>query len=103
MGPSVTIVSAVVRAGSGAVAATVDLVPVGGGTQVVTVDGTPEERVHPASEEFHVRLISPDRMLPDDLRTAGSYDDAVRLACAYAARLDEHADRIAGLAADLKV
>jgi hypothetical protein len=84
-------------------AATIDLVEVGGGSQTVTVDGTPEERVHPHSTVHHVRLLSPDRMIPDQLRVVDSYDEAVELAEAYAAKLDEHAGRLADLAEDLKV
>jgi len=87
----------------GRVAATVDLVEVGGGSQTVTVDGVPEERVHPGSTVYHVRFISPDRMMPDELREAATYGDAIALGEAYAARLAEHAERIASLATDLRV
>lgn len=101
--PTVVITSARVETPAGVTAATLDLVDVGGGSQVVTVDGTPEERVHPSSRVFHVRLISPDRMLPDQLHETSGYEEAVELAVRYAERLAEHADRIAGLAEDLKV
>lgn len=101
--PQVLISSAQVFAPDGRLAATVDRVPVGGGTQVVTVDGVAEERVHPLREVFHVRCLSPDRMVPDTLRETDTYDDAVKLALAYARKLAEHADRIAALAEDLKV
>jgi hypothetical protein len=63
----------------GRVAAYIDLIEVGGGTQTVTVDGTPEERVHPSSSVFHVRLVSPDRMIPDQLREVGSYEEGANL------------------------
>jgi hypothetical protein len=101
MGAIVT--SARVESAHGRVAATIDLVEVGGGSQTVTVDGTPEERIHPTRQIHHVRLLSPDRMIPDELREAGTYGEAVELAERYAALLDAHADRIAGLADDLKV
>jgi hypothetical protein len=87
----------------GRVAAYIDLIEVGGGTQTVTVDGTPEERVHPSSSVFHVRLVSPDRMIPDQLREVGSYEEAVKLGGTYAERLDDNAQRLADLAADLQV
>ena len=97
------IMSAAVFAQDGRRAATIDRVPVGGGSQVVTVDGIPEERIHPSGEAFHVRLLSPDRMIPDELRAVGSYDEAVALAESYAAKLDAHATTLASLAADLQV
>jgi hypothetical protein len=100
---STLITSAVVLAPDGRQAATIDRVPVGGGSQVVTVDGVPEERVHPASTSFHVRLLSPDRMLPDELRAVDSYDEAVALGELYASKLDAHASALASLAVDLKV
>ena len=102
-GPLVVITGAHVYTPDGRSAATVDLVDVGGGSQIVTVDGVPEERVHPTSRVFHVRFLSPDRFIPDELREAASYDDAIALAVAYARKLAEHADRVAALAADLKV
>lgn len=95
--------SARVDAANGTTAAVVEWVPIGGGTQVVTVDGVQEERTHPTSTAYHVRFISPDRMVPDELRQADSYEEACALAEKYAAKLDEHAQRISELAGDLKV
>jgi hypothetical protein len=97
------VTSARVVSASGRVAATIDLVEVGGGSQTVTVDGTPEERIHPARQVHHVRLLSPDRMIPDELREADSYEAAVELGERYASLLDEHAERVDRLAADLRV
>lgn len=102
-GPQVVITGAQILASDGRIAATVDLVDVGGGSQTVTVDGVPEERIHPARSVFHVRLLSPDRTIPDDLRETGSYEDAVKLGVAYARKLTEHAKKLAELAEDLKV
>lgn len=99
----VVITSARVVTADGRTAAEIDRVDIGGGTQTVTVDGTAEERVHPASSTFHVRLIAPDRMLSDELREAADFDAAVELGRAYAAKLVEHAGRVAELADDLKV
>ena len=99
----VVITAARIDTAGGLTAATIDLVQVGGGSQTVTVDGTPEERIHPHSTLFHVRLLSPDRMIPDELREVATYEEAVSLGRAYADRLDEHAQRIADLAEDLKV
>ncbi len=101
-GVEVVITGAEIRVGDRA-AATVALVEVGGGTQTVTVDGVAEERTHPASRLFHVRLISPDRMLPDELREADDYEAAVKLGKAYASKLAKHAEQIEKLADDLKV
>lgn len=99
----VIITSARVETSTGELAATIDCVDVGGGTQTVTVDGTPEERTHRVSRVFHVRFVSPDRMIPDQLREADSYAAAVDLGVAYAAKVEEHAGRIADLADDLRV
>ena len=98
-----TITAARVDTADGREAALITLVDVGGGEQVVTVDGAPEVRVHPSSRVYHVRLLSPDRMLPDQLREAPSFEDACALGEAYAGRLAEHAARVDDLAADLKV
>jgi hypothetical protein len=99
----VVILSARIDTPSGRQAAFIELVEVGGGEQVVTVDGNPEVRVHPSSQVFHVRFISPDRMVPDVLREADSFDDAVALGRKYASKLDEHAKRVDSLAGDLQV
>lgn len=101
--PEVTITSARIDTADGRPAATVDLVEVGGGEQVVTVDGTAEVRVHPRSRVYHVRLLSPDKFVPDQLREAATYEDACALGCKYAAKLTEHAARADELAADLEV
>ena len=101
--PGVTITAARVDTADGRPAATVAMVEVGGGEQVVTVDGAPEVRVHPSSRVYHVRLLSPDRMVPDQLRETATYEDACKLGVAYAVKLAEHAARADDLAADLEV
>lgn len=103
MDAEVEIMSARVLTATGGTAAWIERVEIGGGSQTVTVDGVPEERVHPRSTVYHVRLISPDRMIPDQLRDAGDYETAVKVGQVYAAKLDEHAERVANLAEDLKV
>ena len=95
------IMSAQVSCDDGRLAASVDLVDIGGGEQVVMVDGTPEVRVHPAATVYHLRLISPDRMLPDQLHEMDTYLDAVTLGEQYAGKLTAHADELARLAEDL--
>jgi hypothetical protein len=100
---AVVITSARVDAANGTVAAIVELVAIGGGSQVVTVDGTAEERIHPSRTVYHVRFISPDRMLPDELRVVDSFEEGCALGEKYAARLDEHARRVADLAMDLRI
>ena len=100
---SVVITSARVDAGDGRTAATIDLVTVGGGVRTVIVDGVPEERAHDSSQIYHVRLVSPDRMIPDVLHEVADYEKACLLAETYAAKLQQHADRVAELAADLAV
>lgn len=87
----------------GAAVAYIEAVTIGGGMQVVTVDGVPEERVHPTFHRFHVRMLSPDRMIPDQLREAETYEEALELGTLYARKRAEHAARVDQLAEDLKV
>ena len=101
--PAVVITAARVDTADGVPAATVELVDVGGGEQVVTVDGVPEVRVHPASAVYHVRLLAPTRMIPDELREESTFESAVKVAEDYAARLTKHAGAVASLADDLRV
>src|SRR5437879_5029384 len=101
--PEVTITAARVDRPGGAAVATIELVDVGGGEQVVTVDGVRETRVHPRSRVYHVRLLSPDKFVPDQVRDAASYEDACALGVKYAAKMAEHAARVDELAADLEV
>ena len=102
--PEVLIISARVTAANGAVASYVERVEVGGGgVSYIGPNGTPEERIHPSSVVYNVRFISPDRMVPDQLRAVDSYDEACALAIKYAANLNDHAQRVADLAHDLEV
>jgi hypothetical protein len=101
--PAALIMTACVNMPDGTTVAQIERVRIGGGTQVVTVDGVPEERVHPTLHGFHVRLLSPDRMIPDELRDAETYEQAVELAMKYAAARAKHAAAVDELAADLKV
>jgi hypothetical protein len=96
--PVVTVTGARVDTAEGREAARLVLVRVGGGTQTVTVDGTPEERQHPASEEWHIRLLALDPMLPDRLETAADYDSAVAVAADYAVKLAAVVAQAAALA-----
>ena len=98
-----TVTAARIDLADGRQAAEITAVDVGGGEQVVTVDGTRETRVHPSSRVYHVRLLSPDRMIPDQLREAPSFEVACELGEAYAAKLAEHAAQVDELAAGLKV
>lgn len=86
----------------GAEVARIEAITVGGGVQTVTVDGVPEDRQHPVFHRFHVRLLSPDRMIPDVLREAGTYEDAVKIGVAFAERVAANAERIAELREALK-
>lgn len=97
------IMTAYVNDDNGETVATVERVKIGGGVQVVTVDGVPEERAHPTFWLYHVRLLSPDRMIPDELRETETYDRAVELAFKYAERRAEHAKALDELAASLKI
>jgi hypothetical protein len=83
--------------------ALIEAITIGGGVQVVTVDGIPEERVHPVFRRFHVRLLSPDRIIPDQLLEADTYEEACALALKYAAKRAEHAAQVDALAADLQM
>lgn len=101
--PVMTITAARVDTAEGRPAAAIAMVDVGGGEQVVTVDNVPEVRVHPSSRLYHVRLLSPDKFVPDVLREAATFEEACALGVKYAAKLAEHAARVDELAADLKV
>ena len=101
--PEVVITAARVQSEDGKPVAEISLVEVGGGEQVVTVDGVKETRVHPRSVVYHVRLLSPDKFVPDQLREAASYEEACALGVKYAAKVTEHAARVDALAADLEV
>jgi len=91
--------TASVLAEDGTPLANIERVRIGGGIRVI--EG--EEHIHPEFERFHVRLLSPDRMIPDQLHDVETYEDAVALAERYAAKRVEHAGRLADLAEDLKV
>jgi hypothetical protein len=99
----VMITQARVSLDDGLAVALIEAVTIGGGTQVVTVDGVPEERQHPIFHRFHVRLLAPDRMVPDALHEAETFEEAVALASKYADKRAEHAARIEELASDLQV
>lgn len=99
----IVVTGACIRDDDGAEVARIEAITVGGGVQVVTVDGVPEERHHPTFHRFHIRLISPDRMIPDQLHEADRYDDAVEIGLRYAKLRAEHADRVAALTDDLKI
>lgn len=101
--PVVVITAARIDTADGQLAALVELVEIGGGEQVVTVDGAAEVRVHPSSRVYHARLLSPDKFIPDVLRVASTYEEACALGVKYAAKLTEHAARVGELAADLQV
>lgn len=101
--PAVTITEARVDLDDGTVVAYIEAVTIGGGTQIVTVDGVPEERQHPMFRRFHVRLLSPDRMISDQLREAETYEEAVEVGLEYAAKRVKHAQQVEELAADLKM
>jgi len=101
--PVVVITAARVDTADGGEAALIGLIQVGGGEQVVTVDGTAEVRTHPRSSVYQVRLLSPDKFVPDQLRDVATYEEACALGVKYAAKMAEHAARVDELAADLQV
>lgn len=96
--PEVKIMNAHVSV-DGVTVAHIERVQVGGGIRVI--EG--EEHQHPTFERFHVRLLSPDRMIPDQLYDEETYEGAVALAEMYAAKRAEHAARLDELAADLRI
>jgi hypothetical protein len=103
MDEDVQIMVAHVNLADGQTVARIERVKLGGGTQAVRVDNTEEIRNHPLTEAFHVRLLSPNPMIPDELRDMETYDEAVELAREYAAKRAEHAEAIDALASSLKV
>lgn len=98
----VQIMTAQVVLDGGTAVAQVERIRVGGGIQTVTVDGIAEQRQHPTFVRHHARLLSPDRMIPDQLLEVDTYDEAVQLCLAYAAKRVEHATQIDALAASLR-
>ncbi len=104
MQPTVTITGARVDLPDGTTVAQIEAVTIGGGTRIVgQVDGVPVERSDPTLHRFHCRLLSPDRMIPDQLRETETYDEAVELGLVYAAKRARHAQQLDELAADLQV
>lgn len=103
MAPELHIMIAHVTVDDGPPLAVIERVKIGGGIQTVTVDGVPEDRVHESFYRHHVRLISPDRMIPDQLVETEGYDEAVAVAMKYGDKRVEHAARVDALAADLKI
>ena len=99
----VQIMVAHVNLANGQTVARIERVQVGGGIRMVTVDGSEVPEQHPLSEAFHVRLLSPNPMIPDELHDVATYDEAVELGRKYAAKRAEHAEAIDGLAQSLKV
>lgn len=97
--PTVQIMTARVIDDEGTELAWVERVRIGGGTRVI--EG--EEHQHPTFERHHVRLLSPDRMIPDQLLEVESYDEAIALAEEYGARREEHATEVAQLGQRLRM
>lgn len=100
---SLLVTAAEVSTSDGTLVATIARIPVGGGVQVVTVDGVPEDRVHVSGAVYHVRCLSPDPMLPDILLSVADYAAAAETAEAYAVKRAEHAAELAALAQKLAV
>ena len=95
------VTNARVETADGRVAAYLSLTPNGGGTQVKTVDGAPEEVAHPFSEVWNVHLVSPDPMLPGKAVTAADYKAAAAAGETWAKKIDAAAADMAALAAEL--
>ncbi len=99
MEPELLIMTAHVVIDGGTVVAMVERVTIGGGFRMI--EG--EEIQHPSFVRHHCRLISPDRMMPDQLIDTETYDEAVAAAMKYADKRVEHAARIEQLTTDLRV
>ena len=99
MEPTVQVMVAHIVDDAGAQLAHVERITIGGGTRVI--EG--EEHHHPTFTRFHARLLSPDRMIPDQLVETETYDEAVDVAVAYGAKRIQHAAKVAELAESLKV
>lgn len=102
MEPTVTITGARIDLPDGTTVVQIEAVTIGGGTQVVTVDGVPEERQHPTLHRFHCRLLAPDRMIPDQLLDVETYEEAVEAGVRYAEKRAKHAQQLSDLAAELR-
>ena len=99
MAPRVQIMVAYVVDDDSVPLARIERVTIGGGIRVV--EGEPQQ--HPTFERFHVHMLSPDRMIPDQLLDAETYDEAVDLAVAYGGKRIQHAAKVAELAESLRV
>lgn len=100
--PRVVITATRVDLADGTTVALVEAVTIGGGSQTVTVDGVPEERQHPTFHRYHCRLLSPDRMIADQLVETERYEEAVDVGLAYAAKRAKHAEQLAELTEALR-
>lgn len=96
------ITSARIDGPDGTPACLIERIGVGGGTRTRMVDGTPEDTTDPVSVVYHVRFISPSRMIADELREAADLDAAVELGCRYVDRVAANTQQLADIAADLK-
>jgi hypothetical protein len=95
---SIRITAAEVALPNGTVVAYIEAIAVGGGTQVVMVDGKPEQRQHPLSHCYHARLLSQaGRMISDEIVDAETYEDACKAGEAYARKVQRNAKQIAEL------
>jgi hypothetical protein len=99
LAPELHIMIAHVTVDDGPAVAIVERVTIGGGIRVI--EG--EEHQHPTFVRHHCRLISPDRMMPDQLIETETYEEAVAVAMKYADKRVEHAARIDQLTTDLRV
>lgn len=88
----------------GKVVARIDLVPTGGGTVSKGRLDNGEEvfETHETGEVFHVRFMSPDPTIPDQLLEVASYADATKAVDAWVKKYESHSAAIAEIAADLK-
>lgn len=101
---NVIVTGARVDLDDGTTVAQIDAVTIGGGLRLIgQLHGVDVEEPDPVSHRFHCRLLSPDRMIPDQLRETNTYDEAVELALRYAELRTTHAEHVAQLADDLKI
>ena len=100
----VLITEARVQLDDGTEVARIEAVTIGGGNRIVgQIHGRDVEEPDPVFRRYHAWLLSPDRMIPDQLREAETYDEAVAIGMRYADLRVEHADKVAGLADALRI
>lgn len=100
---AVVIDHAHVELDDGVPVARIERILVGGGERVRMIDGVPETTTDPQFESYNVRLLSQaGPMIPDQLESAESYEEACEAGEAYAEKVRANSKKIDDLTEALK-